>query len=383
MNHVGKDIQVNEAKRSTFYPRFYGQGSDYAKIWIVNTLLTVLTLGIYSAWAKVRTLKYMYGSTELDGSRFDFTGSPIAILIGRIIAVLLLVLYTYGPSLHPAVGILGLVLFFGSFPWIFIKGLKFKLKNTRFRNIAFSFRGNIKQGCKIWYKYAAIPFVVSLASTIFLLLKETDTENPSMSLILTLFAPILINFIYVSVIASSAITEILNFIYNHIYYGKHKTSIKVILDDVKSKIVYKYMLVAVMGFLALITVSALTVFIKVLAPLMAIAGYLYFVLMGLYLQFLIIDFVWSRITATEAKSITKIEFNTLASISIKNLIIMGFTFGFYYPWATVKLKKYKIENRGIKAINFDAFQAEQYNDESSAIGEELDTAFEFDIDIGL
>src|SRR5215471_19629889 len=75
--------------------RFTGTGSGYFGIWIVNLLLTILTLGIYSAWAKVRRLQYFYRHTELAGSSFDFHGSPVRILIGRILALLLLFLYNY------------------------------------------------------------------------------------------------------------------------------------------------------------------------------------------------------------------------------------------------------------------------------------------------
>lgn len=38
--------------------RFTGTGSEYFRIWIVNWLLTLLTLGIYSAWAKVRRIQF-------------------------------------------------------------------------------------------------------------------------------------------------------------------------------------------------------------------------------------------------------------------------------------------------------------------------------------
>ena len=48
---------------------FSGDGGEYFRIWIVNLALSVVTLGIYSAWAKVRRLRYFYGST-----RFDRTG---------------------------------------------------------------------------------------------------------------------------------------------------------------------------------------------------------------------------------------------------------------------------------------------------------------------
>jgi hypothetical protein len=37
------------------YPvRFTGSGGEYFRIWIVNLLLSIVTLGIYSAWATVR-----------------------------------------------------------------------------------------------------------------------------------------------------------------------------------------------------------------------------------------------------------------------------------------------------------------------------------------
>ena len=46
---------------------FTGSGSEYFKIWIVNVLLTIVTLGIYSAWAKVRRLRYFYNNTRFAG----------------------------------------------------------------------------------------------------------------------------------------------------------------------------------------------------------------------------------------------------------------------------------------------------------------------------
>src|SRR5262249_44798305 len=73
--------------------RFTGTGSEYFGIWIVNLLLTIVTIGIYAAWAKVRRLQYFYRHTELAGSSFDFHGSAARILVGRILALVLLGLY--------------------------------------------------------------------------------------------------------------------------------------------------------------------------------------------------------------------------------------------------------------------------------------------------
>ncbi|HXI78282.1 MAG TPA: DUF898 family protein, partial [Steroidobacteraceae bacterium] len=83
------DISASESPAQTpaSHPpeqlRFTGSGAEYFGIWIVNLLLTIVTLGIYSAWAKVRRLQYFYRNTEIAGSSFVFHGSPVRILIGR------------------------------------------------------------------------------------------------------------------------------------------------------------------------------------------------------------------------------------------------------------------------------------------------------------
>ena len=66
--------------------QFEGSATEYFKIWIVNVLLAIVTLGVYSAWGKVRTESYFYGNTIVNGSSFRYTGDPVKILKGRIIS---------------------------------------------------------------------------------------------------------------------------------------------------------------------------------------------------------------------------------------------------------------------------------------------------------
>src|SRR3954471_16873506 len=66
---------------------FTATGGEYFRIWIVNLALTVITLGLYSPWAKVRRKRYFYEHTMLGGEAFDYRGKPIAILKGRLVAV--------------------------------------------------------------------------------------------------------------------------------------------------------------------------------------------------------------------------------------------------------------------------------------------------------
>ncbi|HET7062745.1 MAG TPA: DUF898 family protein, partial [Rudaea sp.] len=72
---------------------FRGAEREYFNIWIVNLALTILTLGIYSAWAKVRTERYFYANTRVAGTPFEYLARPLPILKGRIIAFTLFTSY--------------------------------------------------------------------------------------------------------------------------------------------------------------------------------------------------------------------------------------------------------------------------------------------------
>lgn len=120
---------------------FTGTTREYFGIWIVNILLTIVTLGIYSAWAKVRRKRYFYGNCWLAGSTFEYHARPVTILIGRIIVVAFLVGYNLAVQFLPLVGALLGVAFLFAIPWFVMRGLKFNARVTSYRNIRFDFAG--------------------------------------------------------------------------------------------------------------------------------------------------------------------------------------------------------------------------------------------------
>jgi uncharacterized membrane protein YjgN (DUF898 family) len=135
---------------------FSGSGAEYFRIWIVNLLLTVATLGIYSAWAKTRRLQYFYRNTQLAGASFDFRGDPMAILRGRIFAVVLLALYHYAFGFSLQVGIVTVVLLLAGLPFMMRAALRFRLSNTVYRGLPFGFSGGIGQAYLVYLVPVAI-----------------------------------------------------------------------------------------------------------------------------------------------------------------------------------------------------------------------------------
>ena len=139
---------------------FRGSAHEYFRVWIVNLCLTLLTCGIFSAWAKVRKKRYLYSHTILDGTPFQYLGQPIPILKGRLVAAGgLLAYYTashFITSALPYVLAAGLVLA----PWLFMRSAAFNARYSAFRNMTFRFDGGYVDALKDLYAWGIIPVAV-------------------------------------------------------------------------------------------------------------------------------------------------------------------------------------------------------------------------------
>lgn len=139
---------------------FRGSAREYFRIWIVNLCLTLLTLGIFSAWAKVRKKRYLYSHTTLGGTPFQYLGQPIPILKGRVIAAIGFM--AYFTSSHLIVSLLPYVLAAGLVvaPWVIVRSAAFNARYSAFRNMTFHFDGRYLGALKVLYAWGIIPVLV-------------------------------------------------------------------------------------------------------------------------------------------------------------------------------------------------------------------------------
>ncbi len=139
---------------------FRGSAREYFRIWIVNLCLTLLTLGIFSAWAKVRKKRYVYSHTTLGGTSFQYLGQPIPILKGRVIAAIgFLAYYTSShliTSLLPYILAAGLV----AAPWVIVRSAAFNARYSAFRNMTFHFDAGYLDALKVLYAWGILPALV-------------------------------------------------------------------------------------------------------------------------------------------------------------------------------------------------------------------------------
>ena len=132
------------------HPAFHGDGGTLFGIHLKNLLLTIVTLGIYSFWAKADVRQYLYANTSLGGDRFTYHGTGRELMSGAVRAFGLLFLIGIASSLmsglvHPVAG--AIVLYAGSglllFPVALIGSRRYRLSRTSWRGIRFSFRGDL------------------------------------------------------------------------------------------------------------------------------------------------------------------------------------------------------------------------------------------------
>lgn len=148
---------------------FTADAAEYFRIWIVNACLSLVTLGIWSAWAKVRTTRYLRANTTLDGFPFTYDANPVAILRGRILAVTFVGVWTALGYVAPVAQLLLLVPAAFVLPWLITASLRFNARVTTYRNVGFTFRGGygdafgyfvVAPVLSVFTLYLLIPWVV-------------------------------------------------------------------------------------------------------------------------------------------------------------------------------------------------------------------------------
>lgn len=141
---------------------FRGNGGSLFGIHIVNVFLTVITMGIYTFWAKVKVRKYLWSQIEFSEDRFSYHGTGLELLKGLLRASVFFGIPYFaiaaGPELAGAnawiiIGgkILATCLFLLFIPIALVGIRRYRLSRTSWRGIRFSFRGRVKKFLKIFF----------------------------------------------------------------------------------------------------------------------------------------------------------------------------------------------------------------------------------------
>lgn len=152
-------VRVYPKLRRVLPVKFTGQAKEYFKIWIVNLFLSIITLTIYSAWAKVRTRRYFYANTSIDGQALDYLANPVKILKGHLIVGFLFIAYSISGQFNAWVSGGFILFFYLILPFLIYKSIRFYTHNSAYRGIRFDFDGTLWESYQL---YLLAPILIPL-----------------------------------------------------------------------------------------------------------------------------------------------------------------------------------------------------------------------------
>lgn len=324
---------------------FTGSGSEYFGIWIVNIILSIITLGIYSAWAKVRTRRYFHNHTFLMEHSFEYHANPVDILKGRSLAAVLFVIYIVLDSLMPLLGVVYFIILLFFVPWLLVRSKIFNARNVSYRNIRFNFKGTVIG--------VFLTLLKSFLYGLFLMLPSAYYCRDAYFIGNSTYG--LHRFEYLAKVAqyrTVLIRTLFFFIAAVLVFGAFDYAVKMMIAAQNANFSYRLL---IFPFMAI--------------GFMSIRCYFKANMTNLRFNYLKISLQGFKST---------LHWAALLKIYSVNFLGMLFTLGLFYPWAKVRLARYHAQQLTLESHgDMETFFAETQS-QTNAIGEEVSEMFDFE-----
>lgn len=331
---------------------FGGHAGEYFKIWLVNLALTVVTLTLYAPWAKVRRLRYFYGNTTLGGRRFDFTGVPARILIGRLIALAVFAVFSVVSEFGGYYALAVLLVLLLVMPWLLRSSMRFRARNTKFGNSRFAFSASLGQSYWLFVKCAAVSLV-------------------SFGLLYPL-----------------ALYWFKSYQIDNMRTGRLQFQMKTGIGDFYGAVLKPYlMMLAVMALLFGLMFAVLDLQPgdeEAVALLSVAVSLVYVVMMGFFIpltQGYLFRAAWEKVDVGRSRVSSRLSPFGFAWVKFTNYVATVLTLGLMWPWAAVRLYRYVADSFEITVNDDPAVLDNPAQDDQSALGEELADVFDLDISL--
>ncbi|MFT3953934.1 MAG: YjgN family protein [Piscinibacter sp.] len=336
--------------------RFTGSGSEYFRIWIVNLLLTLVTLGIYYPWAKVRRLRYFHGNTLVGEHPLGFHADPKKMLRGYVLVALLLTMYSLAGRYSPGAGFVALLVVAAVWPALLKSSMQFRLANTSWRGLRFRFRGSVGGA------YAALlPFFVPVLILVGALLAVPDERQPPS----WFGALMLVVFLGFFALAPWCWWRLKKFQHDHYAYGREQTA----LTAGAGSFYGVFMKTSGVGLLASVLLGVLVAVLVGVAAVLGVGagwnpgrlgpGAILFFIVGVLvfaLGLLVVQLVprpyftsrmqnllWSGTASPAVGFESALRFWPLFGVTLKNWLLIVLTLGLYWPFAAVAVQRLRLE----------------------------------------
>jgi uncharacterized membrane protein YjgN (DUF898 family) len=332
--------------------RFTGSGSEYFRIWIVNLLLSIVTLSLYRPWAKVRRLRYFYANTLVDDHALDFHGDPRKMLRGYLLVGAMVLTYSVASRLSAFAALVAFLALCVLWPALLRASMQFRLANTSWRGLRLRFSGDLGGA------YAALlpVYLPALAFVALGLLVDDPRKPPSWY-----FRAIGAMAIVMALVVPWAWWKLKRYQHDHLGLGQWRTRLGVgpgpfyRLSLAVTGMFLLGMLVVFIGAVVIGIVAGVagrgalgghapSLLTTVLTMAAGIVIWMTMLLLPLpYATSRLQNLVWSNTGCEALRFDSRLEARALLGITFRNWVLMLLTLGLYWPFAAVALYRARVE----------------------------------------
>jgi len=347
---------------------FTGSGSEYFRIWIVNLLLILVTLGLYLPWAKVRRLRYLYSNTLIDSDPLHFHGEPLQMFKGILIVLVPSAIFSLLGEFWDEVGYIYILGIAALWPMLFRLAMRFRLSNTSWRGLRFAFCGTTTGAYRAFVPLLlpgicllALCFFVDPAHvTDFPFSKPTNIELLGLALI-AMFGIAVLPWLLCSLKS-----------YQHRNY-RFSSEIPVFTAKVGD---YYFILLECVGLFLIITFTILMLcapffmpkllmgapsdwFSKLVLVVILFGGLIgslfivlsLFILLPISIVGSIQNLVWGATRSEHLQFSSTLRLKQAMALSTKNWLLTLLTLGLYRPYAVIAMTRLRLEAVQIESSN--------------------------------
>jgi uncharacterized membrane protein YjgN (DUF898 family) len=124
----------------SFELAFTGSGGEFFRVWIVNFLLSIVTLGFYTPFARRRTAQYFYGHTLVADSPLEFTAQQRKMVFGFLLLVGIYLAFKLAAETGQDTAVSVFMLVGAALaPYFWASAMRFRLGATRWRGVRLQF----------------------------------------------------------------------------------------------------------------------------------------------------------------------------------------------------------------------------------------------------
>ena len=322
--------------------RFTGSGSEYFRIWIVNLLLILLTLSLYAPFAKARKLRYLQANTLVAGDALGFHGDPWKMLRGYLLILLLAAVYGASGHFSPLLGVSTFLLMMVLWPALWRASLQFRLANTSWRGLRFSFTGDLAGAYLAW-----LPSLLAGALVVggsMLLPQDPNEVNESSMAGAWMAGLVMLGSLMGVAVLPWTWARIKRYQHDHYRYAQQQTQLTLGTGAFYG-LGFRLLGITFLGGLAILLLMLAATALSGPASTEGPGGLVLLVAAPAYLLFIsgvsaystarLQNLVWSATASRQLRFGSRLALRPYWQLTLKNLVLTGLTLGLYRPFAVI------------------------------------------------